>query len=432
MLKNLFSILVFFTTILLLSNTLHAEENDEEVQERLETIETEREERMEEMLLLSIPEISDNPNHIITFQDPSGEGVFLEIDGGDFEEIESPYTLPSLSLGRHFLTFKFTDEQGTEHMLERRFTVIPRPPTINPPTIVENEINIGGTATANSEVEIFLSREMYNEKAIAEVNSEGEWEHKFTENIEEGLYTIISITRRNGYSSKYSEPIVFTVGEDKQTIVPVQGGNEISFSFANLDFENYRNTLAMLRNNTDLLIAFGVFFILGAIFAWIIISILYKISQRKSKKVLQELLRKKDKQAEEIVSLKDKFEKTKEEPKEDPPEDEEVEEEKEEEEKEEEEKAEKKEKPKKKVKEKEEKKEDKVEEENKDEEENEDESVDEEEEVEEEKDEAEEEARKLTKEEFMKKFSEFDPDDDEGKEKKMSKKKLKISLTSKD
>jgi len=363
----------------------------DDVKTELNAIENERTQRIEEMLLLNLPEISDNPNHIVTFKDPSGEGVFLEIDGQDFEKITSPYTLPSLSLGRHILTFKFTDKEKTEQTFEKIITIIPRPAVLNPPSVVDNEIKISGTAMANSEVEIFLSRDISNQKALAEVNEEGEWEHTFTEDIEKGIYTVIATTRRNGYSSYYSEPIVFEIGEDSHTVTSLQeneGG--ISFNLANLNPINYKDTLQILKNSPDLLIAFGILFLLGSIFAWFLIAIVTRISQKKSKKALKELLRQKNTQ--EPSSFKDKFEKSKEIPQQEEENEKEQDHEKKEEVEE---------------------KEDSKKKEEKDEDED-------------------EEAKTLTKKEFLKKFKYFDPDDDKGNEKELKKKNIKISLTSKD
>ena len=415
--------LLTIITILILwfsfsSNVLIAED----VREELDAIERERIQKIEEQLLLNLPEISDNPNHIITFKDPSEQGVFLEIDGQEFEEITSPYTLPSLSLGRHVLVFKFTDQQGTEQTFERTITIIPRPAVLNPPAIVENEIKISGTAMANSEVEIFLSRDISNQKALVEVDANGEWEHIFTEDIEEGIYTALATTRRNGFSSYYSEPIVFEIGADSETITPVQQRAEgTSFSFSDFDITDYRGILQTLRNNPDLLIAFGSFFLLGILLAWIALSIISKITQKKTKKVLQDLLKKKEEEVEKVSSLREKFENSK---GEEDNEKEEKQEKKEKDEKKEKEEEKKKEKKK-------EKKEEKKKEEEEEKEEEKEEVVEEEKEKEKEEDD-DEEAKTLTKKEFMEKFKELDPDDEEGNEKDLKKKNIKISLTSKD
>lgn len=375
----------------------------EDVREELNSIEAERNQRIEQELLLNLPEISDNPNHIITFKDPSGKGVSLEIDGQGFEEIQSPYTLPSLGLGKHILTFKFSDKQETEQTLERTFTIIPRPPVINPPNIVDNEIEISGTSISNSKVEIFLSRGISNQNILVEANENGEWEHLFTEDIEEGVYTVIATTRRNGFASYNSEPIVFTVGQEMPTANPAgTSTQDSSFTFRNFKLSDYKNLYQTLQTNTDALILLIAIFLIGAFSSWILISIVHRITQRKSKKVLQELLKKKNLSQES--SFKEKFEKEKNN-KEKPPKEEEKEVEGKEDVKEEPEE--------KKEEEEEEKKETK------------------EEEAEGKEEESEEEAKKLTKEEFLKNFKEFDPDEDDGKEKKV-KKNIKISLTSKD
>ncbi len=342
--------------------------NAQDVKEELTEIETERAGRIEQQLLLNLPEISDNPNHIITFKDPSGTGVSLEIDGQGFREISSPYTLPSLGLGKHILTFKFSDEQETEQILEKSLTIIPRPPLLNPPTISENEIIISGTAIASSKIDLFLTRDIYHEKALTETNQDGKWEYTFKENVTEGTYAVIATTRRNGFASDYSEPIVFTVDGDAASLTSIEDEPQyIAFTLKDLKFGNPKSIFTMLKDNTDLSVAFAFFLILGAGLSWIIISIINRVNQKTSRKVLQELLTKKTTFTE--GSFKENFEKTKpteivEEPKQET---------------------------------------------------------------------IEEDAKTLTKNEFLEKFQDFDPDDEQGEEKDLKKKrKVKISLTSKD
>ena len=346
--------LCFLLSILFFSPSLQIYSQD--VKGELSEIEAERTKKVEEQLLLNLPEISDNPNHIITFKDPSGEGVSLETDAQGFKKITSPYTLPSLGLGKHILTFKFSDEEDTEQILERSFTIIPRPPVLNPPTIVNNEITVSGTAISNSTVDLFLTKDLSNQKALTEVSENGEWEYIFTKDIEEGVYTIVAVTRRNGLASNYSEPIVFTVDGDASTITPIEDTNQgVSFSFKDIDFSNYKNILNILKENTDLAISFGSFFLLGCIFILIFLSLTQRITQKKSKKVLQELLTKNTSNS--SGSFREKFENTKGQNEEEPKTEETVEEE----------------------------------------------------------------TKSLTKNEFLEKFKDFDPDDENGKEKKLKK-----------
>jgi hypothetical protein len=375
--KKIFVFIAFFLSTVLPLNA------QDDVRGELNEIENDRASRIESQLLLNVPEISDNPNHIITFQDPSGKGVFLEIDAQGFNQISSPYTLPSLGLGKHILTFKFTDNQDTEQIVEKTFTVIPRAPVINPPKISENQVTVTGTAIPSSKVNIFLSKDTFNKQVLTDVDEAGNWEYIFDEEIEQGTYTLVALTRRNGYASYFSEPIVFTVDNESFSGNIKDAPIGIAFSFKDIDFSNPSSILDIFKKNTDLIIVFASLFFFGLILGFVIIYFAGKVSQKKSKRVLQELL----KQRVDVgISLKDRFEKSKEEPK------------KEEEEK----KVEKKEKEK--VEEKEEKKE----------------------EVEDEDD-----AVAITKEEFLKRFKDHDPDDDEGNEKK-GKKNIKISLTSKD
>src|SRR5690606_35117687 len=131
-----------FTTIFLLIATLTYwgaqnayAQNEEENQDTLS-----------ELLLIQIPDETDNPNFTITFTDPSGEGVELKVDGGKYEVIQNPHTLPALGVGKHTLIFKFIDDQDTEQEIERTLTIVPRPPEISPPENIDNKrLIIAGT-----------------------------------------------------------------------------------------------------------------------------------------------------------------------------------------------------------------------------------------------------------------------------------------------
>jgi hypothetical protein len=364
--KTILVLIVFFLLPVLQINA------QDDIKGELNEIQEERAQRIESQLLLNVPEITDNPNHIISFQDPSGKGVFLEIDAQGFNPITSPYTLPSLGLGRHILTFKFTDNQETEQTIEKTFTIIPRAPILNPPTISQNKVTVTGTAIQNSKIDLFLSKDTFNTQALVDVDETGNWEYTFDDEIEQGTYTLIALTRRNGLSSYLSEPIVFTIeDEDLVSNNLIAKPSAITFSFKDIDFSNPNSIFTIFKENIDLLISFLVFFFFGLILGLIIIYFASKVSQKKSKRVLQELLKHK---IDEGASLKEKFENSKEE--------------------------------------KEEKKE-----------------VEKEDDKNEEKDE--DDAVAITKEEFLKRFKNHDPDDDDGNEKKQ-KKSIKISLTSKD
>ena len=98
----------------------------------------------------------------------------LEIDGQGFKTIESPYTLPSLGIGDHVLTFRFTDEEETRQTLEKTLVVIPRPPVINAPeTVSSTQITLNGTALVGSVVDIFLAGGAVNIKATTQVEEDG-------------------------------------------------------------------------------------------------------------------------------------------------------------------------------------------------------------------------------------------------------------------
>jgi hypothetical protein len=431
--------ITIFTLIFTVS-FFHPYVNAEDVRGTLDNIEAERREKIEQEILLDLPEISDNPNHIITFKDPSGNGVQLEIDGQGFKKIESPYTLPSLGLGRHTLIFKFTDKEETQKTLERSLTIIPRAPIIKPPEINGEDIKVNGTAMPNSEVNLFLTNKTINKEGTTNVTPEGNWEYTFNNEIKEGTYTVIGVTRSRGFASHYSEPLVFSVGEDKKVENPSEE-ESIFFSFGQLNLRQPREAFGTLLENRDLLIAFVVFLAVGFLGGLFLISIINRISHNRSKKTLKEIIEQKNNP--EIVtplSFKDRLSGLRKRDIKDAEEEiaEEIREELEEEEEKEEQAKEDLEK--KFLEEEVEVEEKGVEEKNEEEEQKEEERKssltkkinpvkEEEEEKETEKD-KEEEAPSISREEFLEKYKDFDPDDEDGIEKQN--RNIKISLTSKD
>ncbi|GEM_PF-7062028 len=295
--------IVLLLSLLAIPFVLHADEDDSDdedirdVRGELDSIEEDRRKEVEEQLLLDIPEVTDNPNHVITFRNPSEEeNVYIEIDGDDFKEIESPYNLPSLSLGRHNLIFKFHDEDNTERKIERTITVIPRAPKIKPPEITEEGAKISGSALPNSQVEIFITNETYNERVVTNVDHQGEWEKEFSNEIDDGVYTVIAITRSRGYSSQYSEPLVFRVDrtspiEEKD----LEDQDSVAFSLEQIDLRDIPGTINNLTSNRDLFIALVSTLAIGLVLGIIIFSVINKLIQRKSKKVFKQALNKSSK-----------------------------------------------------------------------------------------------------------------------------------------
>ncbi len=168
-------------------------------------------EQLKEQLMLVIPEVTENPSHTITFKDPGGGGVTLEIDGQGEKTIESPYELPTLGIGEHTLIFKFLDEQEVKQTLEEEIVIIPRPPELNTPEILKSKLNLNGEGVAGGKIELFLSDGDIEIREEVEINNTGDWEYSTLEELNSGDYTVIAIARKNGYASKYSEPKMFTI-----------------------------------------------------------------------------------------------------------------------------------------------------------------------------------------------------------------------------
>lgn len=255
---------------------------NDEVTQVLSDIENERTKKLQDTLGLTVPLETDNPNHILTFKDPSGKGVKMEINGQGFKTIKSPYTLPSLGIGSHILTFKFTDKEETSQSLEKDLVVIPRPPIVNAPSKVsKSEITIGGTALAGSIVDLFISGDTLNFKGSAQVGTDGSWSHTFKEGFKYSVYTIIARTKKNGFSSNLSEPVVFELSAlDNGSRSNTKEIRPIYFDFTQFTPNNFFPTL---KNNPHLIILALVFAIFGGLMTWWIES----VSSRKVNKTAE-------------------------------------------------------------------------------------------------------------------------------------------------
>lgn len=377
--------LLSITILLLLSSCTLAQVDTplSEVQateiEELNEKEEKRSEEIANLLGFTLPEYTDNPSHIVTFKDPSPEksGVEINLDGKGFSTISSPYTFPALSIGRHEVKFRFTDQTGTVKLLEYILIIIPRAPILDTPKISETSISISGSALANSDVIYFLTANAYHSTDVVQTGSDGTWSIEITpaEGFSDGIYTLTAYTRRYGFASVLSTPVTFTVGDSTVTPVETQKGSDIFFSFDSITTQNAAD---ILKQNVDLIWLLLAVFLLGIILSNIIRSIVNSSKSEKSAKEFESVLQKQSEESsQESKTLRELFGGEK------------------------------------KIEEKKEKKE-----------------VVKKEEEEEEKEDMPSKTV-INKDVFLKKYKMVDPDDTSGKEVK-SKKKVKISLTSKE
>jgi hypothetical protein len=366
------SLSLLFSFHLSSGSFVQGQENDIEA---LEQKEQEREDGFLSQLLLDIPVQTDNPSHIITFVDPSEtkEGVQLEIDDKGFNEIQSPYSLPALGIGRHELKFRFVDRYGSPQILEKDIVIIPRPPIINSPVFQEEFLLITGTGLSNSEVVLILSSDRAILVKQADIDTDGNWQVEISnEDLREGIFTFTAFTRRYGYASNLAEPTTFEIGESER--FKFDNSKEIYFSFKNLSTDNIGK---VLTDNIDLGLLVGGSFILGFFVSLLIFSFTKGILEDRSVKMFERKMRSNGENNEKMT-LKERLSKKEEVEDEEAEEEEEVKEEK----KAKEEKPKEK-KKKKKTKKKKKEKTEKI----------------------------------VSKVDFLKDYKKFDPDDDQGKEK---------------
>lgn len=278
------------------------EETNEE--DNLEQIEEEREADFLNQLLLEIPEITDNPSHIITFIDPSEEeeGVQIEIDGESFQDITSPYSLPALSIGQHELRFKFVDKYGSTQILEKEIIVLPRPPIINSPEFQEEVLQISGTGLANSDLVLILTSGKNITTQEVEISNTGDWEVSITNgDLEEGLFTFTAYTRKYGYASDIAEPVTFEIGD---SVILESNNNEIYFRFKDLSLDNVSSVIV---ENQDLLILTIGTFTLGFVISFLLFSLFKNNKDEKDIKALEKKINNKKEKTSKELTLKEKL-----------------------------------------------------------------------------------------------------------------------------
>jgi len=255
--------------------------------------EDERNEQIANLLGFVLPDYTDNPSYVITFTDPSTEqkGVEIGLDGKDYAKISSPYTFPALSIGKHQVKFRFFDNTDTIKILEYELIVIPRAPIVNPPTVGETSIKVTGTALANSDVLFTLTANAFNYKDTVKADGDGNWEAEITpeEGISSAIYSFTAYSRKYGIASELSDTVTFSVGESTKNVQDSNG--DISFSFSKINKENIIN---VFKTNTDLILLIVAGFFLGVLLTNIFRNIVDGGKTEKKIKEVEKLINKKD------------------------------------------------------------------------------------------------------------------------------------------
>lgn len=280
---------------------------------------------LEKQLMLEIPAVTENPSHTIIFKDPSGKGVSIIIDGQNYGEIKSPYNLPTLGIGKHTLEFSFKDNEEISQKLEKDIVIIPRPPKVNTPEVVNNRVKLTGSGVAGGVIEMFISGGLANYRKEAEIDINGDWNLQLEEELSSEKYTVVAIARKNGFASKYSEPISFEIknqqsDDGNQTAITENIAEDV-----NLEKMGVEDIINYIINNQKLLIATGIVLVIGIVLGIFIKFVFSDNSGKKVEKLLKNSLnikgikptsvKKNEKNEEEVCfstddleSIKDKLE----------------------------------------------------------------------------------------------------------------------------
>ncbi len=268
--------------------------------ELLNEQEEQRTQEIANLLGFVLPKYTDNPSYIITFKDPSpnSSGVEIDLDEKGFNKINSPYTLPALSIGKHDVRFRFNDNSDTVKILEYELIVIPRTPIVNTPQVATDSITVSGTALANSDVIYLLSANAYHSTGTTQTDAEGKWSVNIQSEQEflDGIYTFTALTRKYGFASNLSSPTTFTVGEIKTNLDSKNATNDdISFSFKSI---NSKNISDVLSKNRDLIFLILSTLLIGVILGGVLRNVIYNSKSEKKNKEVEKLIKKTEKKQE--------------------------------------------------------------------------------------------------------------------------------------
>ena len=240
-----------------------------------------------------LPKYTDNPSYIITFKDPSPNesGVEIDLDEKGFNKIESPYTFPALSIGIHDVRFRFTDSENSVKILGYELIVIPRAPIVDTPEISISSVSVSGSALANSDVLYILSGNAYHTTGTVQTDSQGKWSVTIESEQEfiPGIYTFTALARKYGYSSNLSTPLTFNIGESSTQKTEEIKQSGISFSFKSINKDNILN---IFKENRDLLFLIIGSIVLGLGIGAFIKTVLTNSKSEKKNKEVEGLIKK--------------------------------------------------------------------------------------------------------------------------------------------
>ncbi len=284
------------------------EDAEQSSQEVLQELEEERIAELKEQLGLEIPDEIDDPNYTLTFTEPTEEGVEIRVDDGEFSKKKSPYSLPSLSIGKHTLDFRFQDNDEITQNLSMTIIVIPRPPVFNDSQTAEfgkdEEVKFEGTALPNSKLVCLIDTSEVT--SIVDVDEEGNWLLAPESALEKGNHGIVCFIRKDGYASNLSDPFEFSLTESQSSSVSVSGNGDSGFD----DWQEYIDELMLEENRPYFYAGVG----LSAVLILLVFLAIFRklrgfLKKRKSRKdngekLLKSKIGSKDSSG---MSLRDKF-----------------------------------------------------------------------------------------------------------------------------
>lgn len=244
-----------------------AESADEILRDR----EAERIERLVSEIKLVIPDITSEPSPVITFTPVKGDTVELQINGKGFNAVQSPYQFEGLSIGKYVLDFKYVDGSDITQTFTKNLIIVPREArTQNQKLLFKDgeEVVVSGTALPFSGLDMWVISSGEILFKTTPVDKDGNWSINISEGLACGDYKILTMVKKDGFSSTMSTALNISYCTENKTAVIAQGEeiDELTFS------ERINRIIDDIKSNDDSIIIAST-----ALFTGLIIGIFYSI-----------------------------------------------------------------------------------------------------------------------------------------------------------
>lgn len=257
-------------------------------------------------LKLVIPPVTDDPNYSVTFVPIKGTAIDLSIDKSEYKSINSPYQLPTLSIGKHQLDIKYLDNSEITQAFTLFISVIPREPRFDTAQKLifkkDESVEIKGSGIPNGTLDIWFVSGSDLIMKTANVDTDGIWSLDVTESLKCGEYQVMGMIKKDGFASSMSTPKIITYCAESAIIGTIDDGIDGDSKF---DVKKwFYNTLDSLENDNSVIIALVSVLFVGLFFGLLYSNIAISHMKKQTKKMIVGGMRSDKEEKDELISNK--------------------------------------------------------------------------------------------------------------------------------